>query len=99
MLAFEDRHDASHCMAVLKQWPEYDWCEMQVQMMPTKQLEETLQEAFDAQVGSKDGAGGTSGRAGGIGGREGWLKEGCFDGHSGADGAHKAVGADAAGGV
>ncbi len=52
VLAFEDRHDATHCMAVLKQWPEYDWCDMRVQMMPTQELEEALKVAFHQQASS-----------------------------------------------
>ena len=51
VLAFEDRHDATHCMAVLKQWPEYDWCDMSVSMLPTKTLEDDIRAAFFAQVG------------------------------------------------
>jgi hypothetical protein len=50
VLAFEDRHDATHCMAVLKQWPEYDWCDMSVTLMPTMSLEEDIRNAFFAQV-------------------------------------------------
>ncbi|GAX74857.1 hypothetical protein CEUSTIGMA_g2303.t1 [Chlamydomonas eustigma] len=49
VLAFEDRHDAIHCMAVLKQWPEYDWCDMSVNMLPTQTIEEDIRGAFHFQ--------------------------------------------------
>lgn len=50
VLCFEDRYDAQHCMAVLKQWPEYDWCEMSATMVSTKALEEELLSAFKQEV-------------------------------------------------
>eukprot|EP00955_Chlamydomonas_euryale_P084221 363937-Chlamydomonas_euryale.AAC.16 len=52
VLAFEDRHDASHCMAVLKQWPEYDWCDLSVSMLPTDRLEQDLLAAWKVEVRS-----------------------------------------------
>eukprot|EP00798_Chlamydomonas_sp_ICE-L_P020391 gene20391-27161_t len=46
VLAFEDRHNASHCMAVMKCWPEYDWCDMSISFVPTPDLEKRLGDLF-----------------------------------------------------
>ena len=50
VIAFEDRNDATCCMAVLKQWPEYDWVDMSVSCLPTSTIEESIQRAFTEQA-------------------------------------------------
>lgn len=41
-------------MAVLKQWPEYDWVDMSVSCLPTATIEESIQRAFSEQAENED---------------------------------------------
>ena len=50
LFSTEDSHDATCCMAVLKQWPEYDWVDMSVSCLPTSSIEESIQRAFNEQA-------------------------------------------------
>lgn len=57
VLCFEDRHDCVHCLAILKQWPEYDWCKFSVAGMSTTNLEQELRSIHEQQAELNVGVG------------------------------------------
>ena len=46
VLAFEDRHDCAHCLAVMREWPDVAGCVLTVGGMPTSSVEADIREAW-----------------------------------------------------
>ncbi|GFH24374.1 uncharacterized protein HaLaN_22159, partial [Haematococcus lacustris] len=50
VVMFEDHHDCMHCITIMRQWPEFEWHNLQLRTMPTRTIEAELVQAWRTQV-------------------------------------------------